>query len=132
MLGEDSGVATRGPRFEDERVDCALLIPKPSKLVVEEGDNIVSNRGGKTAALHKAERFNMSPEKLMPRSKTGENGVAFGVAVDVTTDYETVRALLPFVPTWGAAPKRTQKSQYYQLVIFSQYGVLRNFRKNYN
>ncbi|KAL6953241.1 hypothetical protein U1Q18_044191 [Sarracenia purpurea var. burkii] len=46
MLGEDSGAATRWPRFEDERDDCALLIPKPSKLVVGEGDSVVGNRDG--------------------------------------------------------------------------------------
>ncbi|KAL6966290.1 hypothetical protein U1Q18_032071 [Sarracenia purpurea var. burkii] len=33
MLGEDNEATTRGPRFKGERVDCALLIPKPNELV---------------------------------------------------------------------------------------------------
>ncbi|KAL6999723.1 hypothetical protein U1Q18_000880 [Sarracenia purpurea var. burkii] len=44
MLGEDSGAATRGPRFKGERVDYALLIPKSSKLVVGEGGSVLDNR----------------------------------------------------------------------------------------
>ncbi|KAL7000353.1 hypothetical protein U1Q18_001502 [Sarracenia purpurea var. burkii] len=47
MLGEDSGTATRGPRFKGERVDYALLMPKPSELMIGEGGSIVGNRSGR-------------------------------------------------------------------------------------